>query len=67
MTKSDKKNVNQVLITQTRSQIGRKPEIRATLRTLGLGRIGKQCKHAVSPALIGKIRVVESLISVEAV
>ena len=37
---------------------------RGTLRSLGLGRIGKSADHAVSPELEGKLRHVAHLVSV---
>jgi large subunit ribosomal protein L30 len=53
-----------VRITQTRSVIGQTAKHRGTLRSLGLGRIGKSADHAVSPALEGKLRHVAHLVSV---
>ena len=53
-----------VRITQTRSTIGQTVKHRGTLRSLGLGRIGKSADHAVSPQLEGKLRHVAHLVSV---
>ena len=52
-------------ITQRRSTNGSNPRQRDTLRTLGLGRIGKRSEHADSPALRGALHSVRHLVSVE--
>ena len=54
-----------VRITQTRSAIGNTRRHRGTLRSLGLGRIGKTAEHALGPELEGKLRHVAHLVSVE--
>ena len=54
-----------VRITQTRSVIGNTRRHRGTLRSLGLGRIGKTAEHALGPELEGKLRHVAHLVSVE--
>ncbi|HEY1317092.1 MAG TPA: 50S ribosomal protein L30 [Gaiella sp.] len=54
-----------VRITQTRSSIGQTQKHRGTLRSLGLGRIGKTAEHALGPELEGKLRHVAHLVSVE--
>jgi large subunit ribosomal protein L30 len=56
--------VSTVRITQTRSVIGQTQKHRGTLRSLGLGRIGKTADHAVSRELEGKLRHVAHLVSV---
>ena len=53
-----------VRITQTRSVIGQTEKHRGTLRSLGLGRIGKSREHAVSRELEGKLRHVAHLVKV---
>jgi large subunit ribosomal protein L30 len=53
-----------VRITQTRSVIGQTQKHRGTLRSLGLGRIGKSTEQTVSPELEGKLRHVAHLVSV---
>ncbi len=53
-----------VRITQTRSTIGQTKAHLGTLRSLGLGRIGKSAEHTESPELTGKLRHVAHLISV---
>jgi large subunit ribosomal protein L30 len=52
-------------ISQTRSANGVKPNQRATLRALGLGRPGAAVERPDSPQLRGQVRVVAHLISVE--
>jgi large subunit ribosomal protein L30 len=54
-----------VVIKQTRSSNGSKPNQRATLRALGLGRIGKRVERADSEQLRGQLRVVEHLVEVD--
>jgi len=53
-----------VRITQTKSTIGQTAKHRGTLRSLGLGKIGRSVEHAVSPALEGKLRHVAHLVTV---
>ena len=52
-------------IRQTRSANGIKPNQRATLRALGLGRPGTAVERADSPQLRGQLRVVEHLVSLD--
>jgi large subunit ribosomal protein L30 len=57
--------MSSVRITQVRSTIGQTKAHEGTLRSLGLGRIGRSAEHAVSPALEGKLRHVAHLVRVE--
>jgi large subunit ribosomal protein L30 len=57
--------VSALKIRQTRSANRRKPNQVATLRALGLGRIGSSVERADSPQLQGQLRVVEHLVKVE--
>jgi large subunit ribosomal protein L30 len=57
--------VSNVKIRQTRSANGIKPNQRATLRALGLGRPGAAVERPDSPQLRGQLRVVEHLISLD--
>jgi large subunit ribosomal protein L30 len=57
--------VSNVKIRQTRSANGVKPNQRATLRALGLGRPGAAVERPDSPQLRGQLRVVEHLISLD--
>jgi large subunit ribosomal protein L30 len=54
-----------VKITQVRSANGANPRQRDTLRTLGLGKIGRTVERPDHPTLRGEIRVVEHLVKVE--
>ena len=53
-----------VRVTQTRSVIGQTAKHRGTLRSLGLGKIGKTAEHPLSRELEGKLRHVEHLVTV---
>ena len=53
-----------VRIKQVRSTNGTTPSQKATLRALGLGRIGKSVERKDSPQLQGQIRVVSHLVEV---
>ncbi len=52
-------------ITQTRSIIGVQKEHHGTLRSLGLGRIGKTTVREDSPTLRGQLHQVGYLVRVE--
>jgi large subunit ribosomal protein L30 len=54
-----------VELRQVRSANGASEVQRATLRSLKLGRIGRQAKHPDSPQLQGMIRTVSHLVEVE--
>ena len=56
--------VTTVRITQTRSTIGQSRAHEGTLRSLGLGRIGRSAEHKESPELEGKLRHVAHLVDV---
>jgi large subunit ribosomal protein L30 len=51
-------------ISQVKSTAGTDPKQKATLRALGLGRIGKSVERDDSPQLQGQIRVVSHLVEV---
>jgi large subunit ribosomal protein L30 len=55
----------QLLLKQVRSANGASPKQRDTLRTLKLGRIGKQVERDDTVHLQGLLRKVEHLVSVE--
>jgi large subunit ribosomal protein L30 len=57
--------VTNVKIRQTRSANSIKPNQRATLRALGLGRPGAAVERTDTPQLRGQLRVVEHLVSVD--
>jgi large subunit ribosomal protein L30 len=53
-----------VRITQRRSANGSNPKVRATLRSLGLRRIGQTVERSDGPELRGMIRSVGHLVEV---
>lgn len=56
---------SRLLVTQTRSGIGTKPKHRATLRALGLRRIGQSNVLPDRPEIRGMLAVVPHLVEVE--
>ncbi len=64
MAKSKVTNSKRVVVTQTRSPIGRDKRFKSTLQALGLGKIGKSCEHVLSPAVVGMIRRVEAVVEI---
>jgi large subunit ribosomal protein L30 len=56
--------VSGIRIEQVRSANGTDPKQKATLRALGLGRIGKAVERKDSPQLQGQLRVVSHLVEV---
>lgn len=54
-----------VKIKQVRSANGTNPAQKATLKALGLGRIGKAVERKDSPQLQGQIRTVSHLVEVD--
>jgi large subunit ribosomal protein L30 len=52
-------------ITQLRSANGANPKQRETLRTLGLGRIGRSVERPDEPAVRGAIATVGHLVKVD--
>jgi large subunit ribosomal protein L30 len=57
--------VSNLTIKQVRSANGSNPSQKATLRALGLGRIGRSVERKDSPQLKGQIRVVSHLVEVD--
>ena len=53
-----------VKISQVRSANGTDPKQKATLKALGLGRIGKSVEREDSPQLQGQLAVVSHLVEV---
>ncbi len=53
-----------VAIKQVRSSNGTDPKQKATLKALGLGRIGKSVERKDSPQLQGQLKVVSHLVEV---
>jgi large subunit ribosomal protein L30 len=54
-----------VKISQIKSTAGTNPSQKATLKALGLGRIGKEVERKDSPQLQGQLRVVSHLVEVD--
>ncbi|HYH58241.1 MAG TPA: 50S ribosomal protein L30 [Thermoleophilaceae bacterium] len=52
-------------ITQVKSSIGANPKQRGTLRTLGLGKIGKTVERPDDPSVRGAIHSVKHLVKVD--
>ena len=56
--------MGKLTLTQRRSTNGASPSQRATLRTLGLGKIGRTVERPDDPTVRGAIRVVGHLVEV---
>ena len=54
-----------IRIKLVRSVIGSLPKQRATIRSLGLRKIGSVSEQESTPAILGMIKVVSHLVSVE--
>ncbi len=52
-------------ITLVKSTIHQKPEKRATVRSLGLRKIGSKTVQDPTPAILGMVRAVEHLVEVK--
>jgi large subunit ribosomal protein L30 len=52
-------------LTQVKSANGANPRQRDTLRTLGLGRIGRSAERPDDPAVRGAVHAVRHLVKVE--
>ena len=59
--------MTQLQVTQTRSALGGKQNQRQTLRTLGLGKIGRVTVREDNAQVRGMIQVVNHLVKVEEV
>ncbi len=57
----------QLKVTQIKSAIGEKPAARATLKALGLKKIGDEKTHADAPEIRGMVRAVRHLVETEEV
>jgi large subunit ribosomal protein L30 len=54
-----------IRIKLVRSTIGALPRQRATVRSLGLRKIGSSAEQEASPAILGMVKAVSHLVSVE--
>ena len=55
---------DKIIIKQIKSNIGTKPKQRATLRALGLRRIGVEREHDDNPVIRGMIDKVKHLVEI---
>jgi len=58
-------DMGKIKISLVRSTIGALPKQRATVRSLGLRKIGSSTVQEKSPAVLGMVRAVAHLVSVE--
>ncbi|MDR1618297.1 MAG: 50S ribosomal protein L30 [Treponema sp.] len=54
-----------IRIRLVRSTIGSLPKQRATVRSLGLRKIGSSTEQEANPSVLGMVKVVSHLVSVE--
>ena len=54
-----------IRITQVRSLIGRPERQKRTMKALGLGKINKTVEKEANPQILGMVKAVDHLISVE--
>ncbi|MCA1840885.1 MAG: 50S ribosomal protein L30 [Actinomycetota bacterium] len=59
--------MHRVRVTQIKSAVSRKQDQGATLKALGLRRIRDSVEHEARPEILGMIRKVEHLVTVEQV
>jgi large subunit ribosomal protein L30 len=57
--------VSSLKITQVRSPIGQTDRHLGTLRSLGLGKIGRSAEHEDTPELRGKLRQINHLVRID--
>ena len=56
---------DRIVIKQIKSGIGTKPKQRATLRALGLRKVGALREHDDNPVIRGMIDIVRHLVTIE--
>jgi len=54
-----------IRVTLIKSPIGRKPEQRATVKALGLGKMNSTVEKEANPAVMGMVRAISHLVRVE--
>lgn len=59
--------MKRIRVTQVRSQINRLKNQKRTLVALGLRKMHQTVEHDASPAILGMVKTVEHLVSVEEV
>jgi large subunit ribosomal protein L30 len=57
--------MGKIKVKLVKSVIGVLPKQRATVRSLGLRKIGSSIVHEASPAILGMVKVVSHLVQVE--
>ena len=60
-----KKKASKIRVTLVRSPIGRKPEQRATVKALGLGKMNSSVEKEVNDAVLGMVNSISHLVQVE--
>jgi large subunit ribosomal protein L30 len=58
-------NEKKIKIRLVRSTIGRKPDQRATVRSLGLRKIGSTVEQPANPAILGMVKKIAHMVAVE--
>ena len=56
-----------IIVKQTRSSNRHPKTALATLRALGLGRIGREVEHDVTPSVLGMVKAVSHLVEINRV
>ena len=54
-----------ITVTQVKSQIGRLRNQKRTLEALGLRKINQEVEHEATPQILGMVKKVQHLVSVE--
>lgn len=54
-----------IKVTQVKSQIGRLQNQKRTLEALGLGKMNQVVEHEATPQILGMVKKVQHLVSVE--
>ncbi len=62
-----KRTPERVRITYVRSAIGHSKDQKATLKALGLRRLGQTVEHEATPSILGMVAKVKHLVEVEQV
>ncbi|MFN3907803.1 MAG: 50S ribosomal protein L30 [Flavobacterium sp.] len=57
--------MSKIIITQTKSKIKCPETQKRTLESLGLRRLGQAVEHDATPAILGMVKKVKHLVSVE--
>ncbi|HNQ59233.1 MAG TPA: 50S ribosomal protein L30 [Bacteroidales bacterium] len=57
--------MKRIRIKQVRSWIGKPIDQKRTLKALGLGRLNRTVEHTATPQILGMVRKVAHLVSVE--